>query len=84
MFSSISSYIWGQDDQGQGKASTASLPPSRDVNDWVVVGEFKHKHDGTKGKTNKEAPCEKKKPKHIPQIHKIMERKNCRGLCLDR
>ena len=64
MFSSISSYIRGQDDQGQGKESTASLPPSREVNDWVVVGEFKHRNDRTKGGTNKEVPCEQK-----PQTH---------------
>ena len=56
MFSSISSYIWGQDDQGQGKESTASLPPFREVNDWIVVGDFKHKDVGTKGETNKGAP----------------------------
>ena len=64
MFSSISSYIWGQDDQGQGKESTASLPSSREVNDWIVVGDFKHKDDGAKGETNKGAPCG-----HRPQTH---------------
>ena len=64
MFSSISSYIWGQDDQGQGKESTASLPPSREVNDWIVVGDFKQRNGGTKGETNKEASCEQR-----PQTH---------------
>ena len=81
IFSSISTYIWGQDDQGKSKEVTTSHPPSCEVTDWILFGDFKHRADETMEETNKEAPCEQYHT-HIPKNHKDLKRNLCIPWCL--
>merc|ERR1719266_2172160 len=63
MFSLMSGYIWGEDQQGQeeqvGVGHDECFPSAREVDDWIIVDasseSFKHKYrdDVTKKKADK-------------------------------